>query len=70
MNNGEPSRVPGPCTTKATRRSAICPSAWDIVHDRGLTTSLYASKTKFVIFEQSYDSGSGAADTTGADNGQ
>ena len=44
-------------------------SAWDVAHDNGLVTALYASKSKFVIFEQSYDSDSGAPDTTGPDDG-
>ena len=44
-------------------------SAFDIVHDNGLSTGLYASKGKFVIFEQSYDATGGAPDTTGDDNG-
>jgi len=44
-------------------------STWDVAHDNGLVTALYASKSKFVIFEQSYDSDSGAPDTIGPDNG-
>ena len=30
-------------------------STFDVVHDLGFSTSLYASKTKFVLFEQSYN---------------
>lgn len=44
-------------------------SVFDVVHDNGLTTGLYASKSKFVIFEQSYNATTGAADLTGNDNG-
>ena len=44
-------------------------SAFDVAHDNGLSTALYASKSKFVIFEQSYNAANGAPDTTGADNG-
>jgi len=29
-------------------------STFDVAHDRGRTTALYASKSKFVLFEQSY----------------
>ena len=44
-------------------------STFDVVHDHGLSTALYASKSKFVIYEQSYDATSGAPDTTGPNNG-
>jgi hypothetical protein len=44
-------------------------SAFDVAHDHGLETALYASKSKFVIFEQSYDAANGATDLTGPDDG-
>lgn len=45
-------------------------SVFDVVHDNGLSTALYASKGKFVIFEQSYDATTGAPDVTGFDDGR
>ena len=45
-------------------------SVFDVVHDNGLTTALYASKSKFVLYDQSYNATTGAPDTTGVDNGQ
>ncbi len=42
---------------------------FDVVHDNGLSTSLYASKDKFVLFENSYNAANGAPDVTGIDNG-
>ncbi len=45
-------------------------SAFDVAHDNGLSTALYASKSKFVIYDQSYNPTTGALDTTGADNGR
>lgn len=45
-------------------------SVFDVVHDHGGSTALYASKSKFILFENSYDASSGAADRTGEDNGR
>lgn len=43
-------------------------SMFDVAHDNGLSTAMYASKTKFVLYEQTYN-GAGGADTVGVDNG-
>ena len=45
-------------------------SAFDVAHDFGLKTCFYAGKDKFVLFTNSYDEDSGAADEIGADNGR
>jgi hypothetical protein len=44
-------------------------SAFDLAHDHGLTTAHYASKSKFVLFEWSYDAAHGAPDATPPDDG-
>jgi hypothetical protein len=45
-------------------------SVFDVVHDHGLSTAHFASKSKFVLFERSYDATNGAPDVTGADDGR
>ena len=41
---------------------------FDVVHDHGMSTSLFAEKPKFVIFDQSWNA-HGAPDVTGTDDG-
>jgi Type I phosphodiesterase / nucleotide pyrophosphatase len=45
------------------------PSVFDVVHDHGFTTAMFASKTKFSLYTQSYNE-AGRADTIGTDNGR
>jgi hypothetical protein len=42
-------------------------STFDVVHDAGYTTALYASKNKFVIYEQSYNAANGNPHPNGSD---
>jgi len=48
------------------------PSVFDVVHDRGLSTGHFASKSKFALFEVSYNEIHGAddLDPVGGDNGR
>ena len=46
--------TPGPNETIHSRKGVFVPSVFDIVHEWGLGTALYAGKPKFVLFEQSY----------------
>jgi hypothetical protein len=45
-------------------------SVFDVAHDAGMSTRLYATKRKFVLFEQSYDAAHGAADSVAPDFGR
>ena len=50
--------------------SGYIETTFDVVHDNAMSTSLYASKDKFILFEQSLSATNGRQDTTGADNGR
>ncbi len=46
------------------------PGIFDVAHDRGVHTALYAEKDKFNFLVRSWDSEHGAPDSTGADDGR
>lgn len=46
------------------------PGMFDVAHDHGLRTALYASKPKFEFLVRSWDSRNGDDDRTGADDGR
>lgn len=46
------------------------PSVFDVVHDSGFSTALYASKLKFDVFDRTWNELFGARDRTGANNGR
>jgi hypothetical protein len=66
MDNG----IPSPTNTLHSNAGYYVASVFDVAHDNGLRTGLFASKTKFVTYQQSYDAASGAQDLTGIDNGR
>ena len=67
-SNGDP--PPGETVHNAGNPNlAYVASVFDVAHDHGLSTALYASKPKFVLFEQSYDAAAGALDLIPPDDG-
>lgn len=42
-------------------------STFDVVHDAGFTTAMYASKNKFILYDQSYNAANGAPHANGSD---
>lgn len=56
--------------TLHTARGAYVAGAFDVAHDAGRRTGLWASKTRFSLFSVSWDARHGAPDATGEDNGR
>lgn len=53
-----------------TTNSKYVASVFDVAHDHGKKTCMYAGKAKFMLFANSFDAAHGAADTVGIDNGR
>ncbi|MFT4547177.1 MAG: putative AlkP superfamily pyrophosphatase or phosphodiesterase [Verrucomicrobiales bacterium] len=45
-------------------------SMFGVAHDHGMRTALFSSKTKFLLYDRSYDERNGKPDTIGEDNGK
>jgi hypothetical protein len=61
---------PGEPATLDSTRGFHLSSTFEIAHDHGLSTALYASKPKFEVWNRSYDDAHGTVDVTGPDNGR
>jgi len=59
-----------PGQTLHSNKQSYVAGIFDVAHDNGFETALFAGKSKFSVYDVSYDEKSGAPDTTGKDDGR
>jgi hypothetical protein len=59
-----------PGETLSTNKKSYVAGIFDVAHDRGLETGLFAGKSKFSVYDETWSAANGAADETGADDGK
>jgi hypothetical protein len=57
-------------TTLEAVHGSYVAGVFDVAHDNGLGTAMYASKDKLALFERSWNAVNGALDVTGGDDGR
>ncbi|MBE3132836.1 MAG: alkaline phosphatase family protein, partial [Acidobacteria bacterium] len=61
--------TPGAGVTLHTHKGSYVASAFDVAHDNGLSTALFANKSKFSLYRDSYNASAGAPDLIPPDDG-
>lgn len=69
-HNWKENSDPEPGATLASNKGSYVAGAFDVVHDYGLRTGEYASKSKFSLFDISWNASNGAVDVTPPDHGR
>lgn len=69
LGNSDPPK-PGAGGTINEMHGEYVASMFDVASDRGVATAVIATKTKFILLDQSYDETNGAMDIVGTDDGR